>query len=107
MRETVEELKPDRIVCTHAGPFAALTLAKEKGELVSRLAGVVTDFQPHPYWAVPGADLYVTATAQGAETMAARGLARARLLDAGIPIHPLFDAPADGTAARVEMGLSE
>lgn len=91
LRETVHELKPDRIVCTHAGPFAALTLAREKGEVPSKLVGVVTDFRPHPYWAVPGADLYVTATDDGADLLAARGIPREKLLAAGIPIHPAFD----------------
>ena len=105
LRETVAELKPDRIVCTHAGPFAALTLSKEKGDVAAKLAGVLTDFQPHPYWAVPGADLYVTATSAGAETLIHRGIPRARVVDAGIPIHPIFDAPVDRDAARRELGL--
>src|SRR5579885_2889422 len=28
LRQTVEQLQPDRIICTHAGPFAALAVAK-------------------------------------------------------------------------------
>jgi processive 1,2-diacylglycerol beta-glucosyltransferase len=91
LRETVAELNPDRIVCTHAGPFAALTLAKEKGEVRTKLVGVLTDFKPHPYWAVPGADLYVTATEEGADSLVRRGIERSKVLAAGIPIHPVFD----------------
>ncbi|MDE2237251.1 MAG: galactosyldiacylglycerol synthase, partial [Elusimicrobia bacterium] len=68
--------------------------------LKTRLIGVCTDFLPHPYWAVPGADLYVTANAAGAKMMAKRGIPRKLLLDAGIPLHPVFDAPPDKTAAR-------
>lgn len=110
LRETVEELAPDRIICTHAGPFAALTLAKEKGQVSHKLIGVLTDFRPHPYWAVPGADLYVTATDAGADAMHRRGIERSKILSAGIPIHPVFDGlenrrkPGDAPAILISGG---
>jgi processive 1,2-diacylglycerol beta-glucosyltransferase len=105
LRESVAALKPDRIICTHAAPFAGLALAKEKGELKAKLIGVVTDFQAHPYWAVPGADLYVTATQAAARTLAERGIAAERVLAAGIPVHPVFAAPADRAGERRALGL--
>lgn len=107
LRETVDQLKPDRIVCTHAGPFAALTLAKEKNGLPAKLIGVVTDFQPHPYWAVPGADLYVTASEDAARTLAKRGIPEKSLLPAGIPIHPDFERPLNRAQERRKLGFAD
>ena len=107
LRETVDELKPDLIVCTHAGPFSALAVAKEKGQVTAGLAAVLTDFHPHPYWAVPGADVYVTADEAAARVMERRGIPKERLVPAGIPVHPLFEAPADRSQERRALGLPE
>ncbi len=107
LRETVEQLQPDRIVCTHAGPFAALALAKEKGHVAAKLTGVLTDFHPHPYWAVPGADLYVTADEAAARVMERRGIPRERLVPAGIPVHPLFESAGDREAERQALEAPE
>lgn len=105
LKATLEELRPDLIVCTHAPPFGALALEKEKGGLSCPLVGVVTDFHAHPYW-IPGGDLYLVPTAEAKKELVSRGIGERCVLDAGIPIDPLFAAPLKAGPARRALGLS-
>lgn len=106
LRGMLERLHPDVIVCTHAPPMGALALEKDRGRLPCPLVGVVTDMRIHSYWVRPGADLYLVPSPAAADQLFASGVARSRVRDSGIPIHPTFAEPLERGAARARLGLA-
>jgi processive 1,2-diacylglycerol beta-glucosyltransferase len=66
---------------------------------------VLTDYHAHQFWAVDGADRYFVPTEATRSQLVARGIPRAKVAVAGIPVNPQLEAPADRLAARRWLGL--
>ncbi len=107
LERRLAHMKPDIIVCTQAPPLAALALAKKKKGLSWPLIAAVTDYRAHRYWLDPPADLYLVATAEAAAALIEQGVARERVRETGIPVHPVFETLLDRTQARRQLGLDE
>lgn len=106
LRSTLESLRPDIIVCTHAPPLGALALEKERGHLRCPLIGVITDLRVHTYWIRPGADLYLAPNQEAASSLREHGIAQESIVVSGIPIHPTFAEPIARETARARLGLA-
>jgi processive 1,2-diacylglycerol beta-glucosyltransferase len=66
-------------------------------------AVVLTDYVPHPIGVPSNLDLYVVADDAAAEDVAKLGVPEERIHATGIPIHPIFEEPADPGPARKEV----
>lgn len=101
LRRAIARERPDVVVCPQASVAAVLAEARRRGELAAPVVAVLTDFDAHPFWAEPPADLIVVPTEPAAEDLAAAGVPRSRLRVIGVPISPAFsDLPARADARR-------
>jgi len=105
MIRMLKRLQPDLCVATHFLPaeIIAWLIAKEK--LRSPHAIVVTDYDVHALWLCHTVDRYYVAMEESAVYMARIGVPRKKLRVTGIPVDPVFAAPADRVAARKRFGL--
>ncbi|MBM7867152.1 hypothetical protein GTO89_10325 [Heliobacterium gestii] len=108
LAELIRQSRPKAILCTHPFPMGVLCRFQEKEWLRQPLAGVVTDFCIHPFWAFPGVRRYYVAGEALVDELAAYGLERARGRVTGIPIDRSFQAAArlSRQEAEAQMGLS-
>jgi processive 1,2-diacylglycerol beta-glucosyltransferase len=105
MIRMLKRLQPDLCVATHFLPaeIIAWLIAKEK--LRARHAIVVTDYDVHALWLCRTVDRYYVAMQESVEYMSRIGVPREKLRVTGIPVDPVFAAPADRGAARKRFGL--
>ncbi|MDE1977272.1 MAG: hypothetical protein KGI84_08440, partial [Elusimicrobia bacterium] len=105
--DAIERIKPDVLVCTHAAPLSVLALGRRFGLVRPKLVACPTDYDVHSFWLCPEVDLYLAPSAASAWRLAASGIGRMRIVDAGIPIGEEFARPLDKAAARRGLGLPE
>jgi len=105
MIRLLKRVQPDLCVATHFLPaeIIAWLIAKEK--LRAHNAIVVTDYDVHAMWLCRTVDRYYVAIEEAAEYLARIGVPQEKLRVTGIPIDPLFAAPANRTEARKRLGL--
>jgi processive 1,2-diacylglycerol beta-glucosyltransferase len=106
LRPLLQRLQPDIVICTHAFPCGVMAEYKRQFADAPLVAGVVTDFAVHAFWAHANVDLYAVAREGMREELAARGVPRDRVLACGIPVKPVFArAPENRNALRDRLGL--
>jgi processive 1,2-diacylglycerol beta-glucosyltransferase len=101
----IQEFDPHITVCTHFMPAGIISHLMEKGELTTRLAIVVTDFDCHAMWLSRSFHRYFVAIDETKAHLEALGLPSERITVSGIPIDPIFSEPIDRAATRAAYGL--
>jgi len=101
----IREFAPHITVCTHFMPAGIISHLMEKGELVTRLAIVVTDFDCHAMWLSRRFHRYFVALDETKAHLEALGLPPERITVSGIPIDPIFAEPGNRAALRRAHGL--
>ena len=82
----VRERNADLVVSTHFFPLTVLGAERLAGRLHTPLAGVVTDYTAHAYWAEAGVDLYCCARGGAALDLSHHGVPQTLVRETGIPI---------------------
>ena len=95
----------DAFVNTHFLPAEMIAALKRKRRIAVPQITVTTDFDTHRLWVNEPCERYFTATTDGAEWLAAFGVARERITVSGIPIHPRFARRLGAADARAALGL--
>jgi processive 1,2-diacylglycerol beta-glucosyltransferase len=90
LRTVMERERPDVVVCTHAFPSGAMAEYKRLYHDAPPVAGIVTDFAVHAFWAHDNIDAYCVATDGMRDALVARGVAPQRVHVTGIPVDPRF-----------------
>jgi processive 1,2-diacylglycerol beta-glucosyltransferase len=106
LRELIERLRPDVVVCTHAFPCGVMAAYKQLYAPDLPVVGVVTDFVVHPFWIYRNIDAYAVATGEMRSALLARGVRDERILVSGIPVDPRFGEPEAsraGLRARLDL----
>jgi len=88
MLKLLKKYQPDAVIATHFTPLGAAAMVRRDGTIP--VYGIITDYYAYPVWAVSGADLYFTATAEVASQLHSYGIESDRLISTGIPIGPEF-----------------
>jgi processive 1,2-diacylglycerol beta-glucosyltransferase len=101
----IREFDPHITVCTHFMPAGIISHLMEKGELDTRLAIVVTDFDCHAMWLSRRFHRFFVALDETKAHLEALGLPAERITVSGIPIDPIFSQPVDREATRQTYGL--
>ena len=105
MIRLLKRAQPDLCVATHFLPAEIIAWLIAKKKLRAHNAIVVTDYDVHAMWLCRTVDRYYVAIDEAAEYLAGIGVTREKLRVTGIPIDPLFAAPADRAEARKHVGL--
>jgi processive 1,2-diacylglycerol beta-glucosyltransferase len=105
MIRLLKRIQPDLCVATHFLPAEIIAWLIAKRKLHAHNAIVVTDYDVHAMWLCQTVDRYYVAMDEAKEYLARIGVPREKLLVTGIPIDPLFAAPASRSDARKQLGL--
>ena len=106
MIRMLKRTQPDLCIATHFLPAEILAWLIAKKKLRARNAIVVTDYDVHAMWLCRTVDRYYLAIQESAEYLAGIGVPRENLRVTGIPIDPVFEAPAAREEARRKLGIS-
>ena len=105
MIRLLKRIQPDLCVATHFLPAEIIAWLIAKRKLRARNAIVVTDYDVHAMWLCRTVDRYYLAIDEAAEYLARIGVPREKLRVTGIPIDPLFAAPANRSETRRHLNL--
>ncbi|MBI3363930.1 MAG: hypothetical protein HY033_03375 [Ignavibacteriae bacterium] len=83
---TLNEWKPDAVICTHFLPYAAISEQLKKPEWTIPFFGVVTDYYVHSLWLNESVRRYYVPSDEAAWGMYAQGIQHKKLLVSGIPV---------------------
>lgn len=105
--ELLGAVHPDVVLSTH--PVCACVAARYKRDVDGSLSLVtcITDVTSHSEWIYPGTDYYLVASSDVREALAAKGVARERILISGIPVSVRFHRglrKQEGTRQLLIMG---
>ena len=101
----IQEFNPQITVCTHFTPAGIIAHLITRGDLKTRLAIVVTDFDCHAMWLSRTFDRYFVALEETKAHLEALGLPGERITVSGIPIDAHFGQAIDRRAMRIAYGL--
>ena len=101
----IRAFNPQVTVCTHFTPAGIIAHLIARGDLDTRLAIVVTDFDCHAMWLSRVFHRYFVALDETKAHLAALGLPPERITVSGIPIDPVFAERIDRPAVRANYGL--
>ena len=90
LKQLLETVRPDAIVCTQAYPCGVVADFKKQYGLSVPLVGVLTDYAPHLYWFHDTVDVYVVPSEQVKRRFITRGVDASRVKVLGIPIDLRF-----------------
>jgi processive 1,2-diacylglycerol beta-glucosyltransferase len=105
LRQLVDTLRPDIVICTHAFPCGVMAEYKREYADAPPVIGIVTDFVVHPFWIHRNIDGYAVATAAMRQALISRGVVAERIAVTGIPIDSRFADPQPKAAARRAIGI--
>lgn len=89
-KDTIDELQPDAVICTHFLPAELFARWKRKGKFSRPVWVVITDFDVHMLWVHRHMSGYCTATEEVAWRLRDRGIDTNAIRVTGIPIMPSF-----------------
>lgn len=103
---TIQEYKPDIIICTHPFPTEMVSILKQENKFDIPMICILTDYAPHNSWIHPNVDSYVVSNSDMKEEMVLRGVNRESIFDFGIPVSSEFFKKYDKTEVLSEIGLN-
>jgi processive 1,2-diacylglycerol beta-glucosyltransferase len=105
LKNVLNEIAPDHVICTHFLPAQLLSRRVRKGKFDKPLWVQVTDFDLHALWIHTGVSGYCAAHDELAWRMSERGIPAERIHVTGIPIMPQFSDTMSRTDCATELGL--
>ncbi|GAB4241468.1 MAG: glycosyltransferase [Candidatus Methylacidiphilales bacterium] len=101
----IRRFEPDVAICTHFLPSEIISHLNAKGDIRTRLAIVVTDFDMHAMWLSRSFHHYFVALEETKVHLTMLGLPADRITVSGIPVDPAFARPSNRSALRSAFGL--
>lgn len=107
-QQRIDELGPDLVVANHGWLATALTSARTKYDMRTRVLVFATEpFDASALWAEPKAEWVVAPSAATKEDLVRLGVPEPRVAVLGYPVRRAFLEPPDQPAARAEFGLDD
>ncbi|MBM3890264.1 MAG: hypothetical protein FJ388_14210, partial [Verrucomicrobia bacterium] len=101
----LNEFNPDVIACTQAFSCGVMADYKMRTGAATPLAGVVTDFVAHRYWAHGQVNLYSVPTVATRNALIATGVSPEKVQVTGIPVDPVYNEQPDRATLCDTLGL--
>jgi processive 1,2-diacylglycerol beta-glucosyltransferase len=102
---TIQEFKPDIIICTHPFPTEMVSILKQQNKFDIPMICILTDYAPHNSWIHPNVDSYIVSNSDMKEEMVMRGVNINSVFDFGIPVSSEFFKKYDKKEILLEIGL--
>ena len=104
--ERIDALAPDLVVANHGWRATALTLARSRHGMRTRMLVFATEpFDASALWAEPKAEWVVAPSAAANEDLVRLGVPEQHVLVLGYPVRRAFLTPPQQAAARTALGL--
>jgi len=101
----LQEEQFDYIISTHFLPNEVSAFLKRSGKIRSTIISVVTDYDVHKIWVVPGIDQYAVACDFTKERLKSFGIGEDRIHVTGIPTDERFFYQKDMSQLKSELGM--
>jgi processive 1,2-diacylglycerol beta-glucosyltransferase len=88
VKNLVQHIQPDLIVCTHALPSYLLNRLKLNKEIASPVVNVYTDYFIHHLWGIEAIDYHFVGHPYMKTQLLEKGVPESRVFATGIPVHP-------------------
>jgi processive 1,2-diacylglycerol beta-glucosyltransferase len=88
IKNVVQRIQPDLIVCTHALPSYLLNKLKLNKEIANPVVNVYTDYFIHHLWGIEAIDYHFVGHPYMKTKLMEKGVPESRIFVTGIPIHP-------------------
>ncbi|MED4970315.1 MGDG synthase family glycosyltransferase [Parageobacillus toebii] len=88
IKNVVQHIQPDLIVCTHALPSYLLNRLKLSKEIANPVVNVYTDYFIHHLWGIEAIDYHFVGHPYMKTKLMKKGVPESRIFVTGIPIHP-------------------
>ena len=105
LKNALNDIAPDHVICTHFLPAQLLSRRIRKGKFDKPVWVQVTDFDVHALWIHKGMSGYFAAHDELAWRISQRGIPAENILVTGIPIMPVFTGLLSRTECSQEFGL--
>jgi processive 1,2-diacylglycerol beta-glucosyltransferase len=105
LKNVLNDIKPDHVICTHFLPAQLLSRRVRKGKFLKPVWVQVTDFDVHSLWIHNGMSGYFAAHNELASRMTDKGITEDQIHVTGIPIMPVFSDRLSRTECARELGL--
>ena len=105
LRDRIDEVAPDAIVCTHFLPAELLSRRIARGSMLAPVFVQVTDFDLHRLWVQAGMAGYLLANDEIAFRLREYLPDQANVAITGIPIMPAFAEAHDRATCARELGI--
>jgi processive 1,2-diacylglycerol beta-glucosyltransferase len=105
LKQVLNDIAPDQVICTHFLPAQLLSRRIRKGKFFKPVWVQVTDFDMHALWIHKGMSGYLAAHDELAWRMTQRGIPAEQVHVTGIPIMPAFSGRLTRTECSLELGL--
>ncbi len=105
LEEFIAGFSPQVVISTHFFASDIVSSLKQRRLLDSRLVTVITDFGVHPFWVVPGTDMYAVAGEAARRQLTAMGIPDSSIRVTGIPIDAVFSEISDRAQVAAKLGI--
>lgn len=105
LKQVLQALDPDHVICTHFLPAQVLSRKIRKGSFKKPVWVQVTDFDLHALWVHDHMRGYFAANDEVAWRMKERGIPGETIHVTGIPIMPVFGEKRSRAECAAELGL--
>jgi processive 1,2-diacylglycerol beta-glucosyltransferase len=105
LKNALDDIAPDHVICTHFLPAQLFSRRIRKGKFFKPVWVQVTDFDVHALWLHRGMSGYFAAHDELAWRMSERGIPAESIHVTGIPIMPAFSGRLSRTECSRELGL--
>ena len=103
--QTLLELTPDAIICTHFLPYISVSSELRKKGIVAPIFAVTTDFDVHQLWVDPIIERYFVFHKESAWQLQSKQVAAENITVAGIPVMPEFQYKQKQKTVRTKLGI--
>ena len=105
LKDLLNRVNPDAVICTHFLPAELLSRWRRKRSFRKPVWVVITDFDAHMLWVHKHLTGYCTASVEVAYRLQARGADASTIFPTGIPIMPAFSQELSRVVCAHELNL--
>jgi processive 1,2-diacylglycerol beta-glucosyltransferase len=103
--QTLLELRPDAIICTHFLPYISISSELRRNGITAPVFAATTDFDVHQLWIDPIVEKYYVFHRESAWQLHSKHIPAEKIAITGIPIMPEFQLRENLKTVRKKLGL--
>ncbi len=104
--QTLRELRPDAIICTHFLPYISVSSELRKNNIMAPVFTATTDFDVHQLWIDAIVERYFVFHKESAWQLQSKRVPPEKIKVVGIPIMPEFCIKENSKAVRKRLGVN-